>query len=258
MSGRRIALVAGHVVGAHVRGRVVYAVIGFAFLLAATALVVPPLSAGEDVKIVKDLGLALTELFGAFVAVLVGVGLIARETDRRSILSLLSKPLPRWEFVVGEYAGLVLTVTAVIALSGTTLLAVLAVTGGFDVQLTVALLMIAGEIALLGAVALFFSTFSSSAPVAIALTVGVFIAGQLSPDLRAFGKVADIPAWASTPVTGLGWILPDFSSFDVKAQVVHGQSIGRRVVMLTLTYGALYVTALIAGAVALFSRREFR
>jgi ABC-type transport system involved in multi-copper enzyme maturation permease subunit len=258
MSGRRIALVAGQVVGAHIRGRVVYAVPAFAMLLAGTALVVPPLSAGEDVKIVKDLGLALTELFGAFVAVLVGVGLITRETDRRSILNLLSKPLPRWEFVVGEYAGLVLTIAGVVALSGTTLLAVLIFTGGFDVRLIVALLMIVGEIALLGAVALFFSTFSSSAVVAIALTVGVFVAGQLSPDLRSFSNVADVPVWASTPLTALGWILPDFSSFDVKAQVVHGQSVGRRAVMLTLTYGSLYVTALIAGAVALFSRREFR
>jgi ABC-type transport system involved in multi-copper enzyme maturation permease subunit len=258
MSGRRIALVAGHVVRAHVRVRVLYAVVALALVLLATALVVPPLSMGEGVKIVKDLGLALTEFVGVLVAVLVGGGLITRETDRRSILSLLSKPLPRWEFVVGEYAGLVLTIAAVIALSGTTLLAVLAFTDGFDVRLIVALLMITAESALLGAVALFFSAFSSSAPVAVALTVGVFVAGQLSPDLRSFGHVADAPAWAAALLAAVGWILPDFSSFDVKAQVVHGLPVGRRVVMLSLTYGALYVTALLAGAVVLFSRREFR
>lgn len=258
MTGRRVALVAKQVVEAHVRARVAFAALGLGVLLAGTAFVAPPLSAGEGVKIVKDLGLALIELFGAFVAVLVGVGLITRETDQRSILSLLSKPLPRWEFVVGQYVGLVITIAALVGLSGTMLLGVLALTGGFDLRLIVALLMITGELALLGAVAMFFSVFSSSATLAVALTVGVFVAGQLSPDLRSLGSLDEVSVWAATVIAACGWILPDFSSFDVKSQIVHGQPVARRVVALTLTYGGLYAAALIAGAIVLFSRREFR
>jgi ABC-type transport system involved in multi-copper enzyme maturation permease subunit len=257
MTGRRIALVAGEVFRAHMRAPAVAAIAAFGLLLAATAVIVPPLSAGESVKVVTDLGLALIELFGAVVVVLLGVGLISRETERRSILSLLSKPLPRWEFVVGEYLGLVLTILALVALAGTMLLVVLAFTGGFEPRLVVALLMIAGELSLLGAVALFFAVFSSSALLAVALTIGVFIAGQLSPDLRSLGNTVEGPDWTRVLLRGIGWILPDFSSFDVKAQVVHGQPVAHGAA-LTLAYGGLYVTALIAATVALFSRREFR
>jgi hypothetical protein len=118
--------------------------------------------------------------------------------------------------------------------------------------------MIGGELALLSAIAVFFSVFSSSALVSVVLTVGMFVAGHLSADLRALGRTGDLPAWAASAVALVGWALPDFSAFDVKAQVVHGEPIGRRVLALTLVYGALYATGLIASAVALFSRREFR
>jgi ABC-type transport system involved in multi-copper enzyme maturation permease subunit len=261
MTVRRISLVAWHAFGEYGRDRAVYGVGAFLLLLVlfgATALVAGPLSAGEGVKIVKDLGLALVELSGGLMAVVIGVGQITRETDRRSILSLLAKPLPRWEFVVGKYAGLVMTIVSSVALMGTALFVVLAFTGGADARLSVALVMIAGELALLAAVALFFSVFSSSALVSVVLTVGVFVAGQLSADLRSFGSIADVPIWVASAMALVGWALPDFSSFDVKAAIVHGEPLARGVVPLTLLYGALYATGLVAGAVAVFSRREFR
>jgi ABC-type transport system involved in multi-copper enzyme maturation permease subunit len=258
MTVRRISLVVWHTFVESRQARIFYGVAVSVLLLVVTALVAGPLSAGEDVKIVKDVGLALVELLGALMAVILGVGVIARETDRRSILSLLAKPLPRWEFIVGTYAGVVMTIVAFVALMGTALLAVLAFIGGADLRLTLALAMIAGELALLAAVAVFFSAFSSSAFVSVVLTVGMFVAGQLSADLRSFGSVGDVPAWAASTMALVGWALPDFSGFDVKAQVVHGEPIAREVVTLTLVYGVLYATGLIAGAVALFSRREFR
>ena len=261
MTVRRISLVAWHAFVEHARDRIVYGLGAFFLLLGlllATALVAGPLSGGEEVKIVKDLGLALVELAGALMAVVMGVGLIARETDRRSILSLLAKPLPRWEFVVGKYAGLVTTIVASVALMGTALFTVLALIEAADLRLIIALAMIAGELALLTAVAVFFSVFSSSALVSVVLTTGVFVAGQLSADLRSFGSITDVPVWVASSMALVGWALPDFSSFDVKAQIVHGEPIAHRIILLTLLYGALYATGLIAAAVALFSRREFR
>ena len=261
MTVRRISLVAWHAFVEYARDRAFHGLGAFCLvlvLLGAAALSAGPLSAGEDVKVVKDLGLALVELTGALMAVVIGAGMIARETERRSILSLLAKPLPRWEFIVGKYAGLLMTIGASVVLMGVALFAVLAFTGGSDLRLSVALAMIIGELALLTAVAVFFSVFSSSALLSAVLTVGVFVAGQLSADLRSFGSIADVPAWVASAVALVGWALPDFSSFDVKAQIVHGEPIAGRVVALTLVYGALYVSALIAGAVALFSRREFR
>src|SRR5690606_20224805 len=95
---RRIGLVAWHVFKEGVRDRVLYAIGAFALLLVASAILIAQITAGQDVKIIKDLGLAVIELAGVLMAIVIGVGLVAREIDRRSIFSLLTKPLPRWEF----------------------------------------------------------------------------------------------------------------------------------------------------------------
>ena len=97
------------------RDRVLYGIGAFALLLVAASLLIGQITAGEDVKIIKDLGLATIELAGVLMTVFIGVGLVAREIERRSIFSLLAKPLPRWEFIVGKYCGLVLTIVVNVA-----------------------------------------------------------------------------------------------------------------------------------------------
>ena len=102
-------LVAWHVFKENVRDRVLYSIAAFALLLVGGSLFIGQMTAGQDLKIIKDLGLATIELAGVLMSVFIGVSLVAHEIDRRSIFALLAKPLPRWEFIVGKYVGLVLT-----------------------------------------------------------------------------------------------------------------------------------------------------
>src|SRR6185295_16727564 len=106
----RIRLVAWHVFRESVRDRMLYGIAVFALLLVGASLLIGQITAGQDLKIIKDLGLATIELAGMLMAVFIGLGLVSREIERRSIYGLLAKPLPRWEFVVGKYIGLVLTI----------------------------------------------------------------------------------------------------------------------------------------------------
>src|SRR5580765_7288446 len=122
----RIRLVAWHVFKESVRDRVLYSIVAFAIVLVAASLLIGEITAGQDVKIIKDLGLATIELAGVIMSVFVGIGLVAREIERRSIYSLLAKPLPRWEFIVGKYCGLVLTIVVNVALMTVAFYAVLA------------------------------------------------------------------------------------------------------------------------------------
>ena len=272
MSGRRIGLVAWHVFKESVRDRVLYGIAGFAVLLVAVSFAIGQITAGQDLKIIKDFGLATIELAGALIAVFIGIGLVSREIDRKSIFALLAKPLPRWEFVVGKYAGLVLTVVVNVWAMGVALFGVLAVLDfispdnirmaweapALDPRLLLVLTMISVELALLTAVALFFSTFSSSALVSMVFTVLIFVAGLVSTDLRHFTDIVVVSPVVGKLVAAIGWALPAFSEFDIKSQVVHGVPVPGGFVPLTLAYGALYAAALVAGAVALFSRREFK
>lgn len=268
----RIGLVAWHVFKESVRDRVLYAIGGFAVMLVVASIAIGQITAGEDVKIIKDLGLSVIELAGMLMSVFIGVGLVAREIERRSIFSLLAKPLPRWEFVVGKYAGLVLTISVNVAMMSVALYAMLAYyqwnatpleraawsAPPVDPRLMVAVLLIGAELALLTAVALFFSTFSSSTLLSILFTVGILVTGLYSDDLRHFGDIVEVTPAVARFVGAIGWGVPAFSAFDVKAAIVHGLPLPGGFVPATLAYAAVYILALLAGAVALFGRREFK
>src|SRR5438876_10849201 len=123
---RVIRSIALNVFKESVRDKVLYNLVFFAVLLIAVSYLLGQLTAGQDIKIIKDLGLAAMSIFGLFIAVFIGIGLVWKEVERRSIYSLLSKPIRRQEVVVGKYAGLVLTLTVNIVIMTVALYAVLA------------------------------------------------------------------------------------------------------------------------------------
>lgn len=267
----RAGLVALHVFKESVRDRVLFAIAGFALVLVAASVLIGEITAGQDVKIIKDLGLATLELSGVLMAVFIGVGLVAKEIERRSIYSLLAKPVHRWEFVLGKYAGLVGTITVNLALMTVALFVLLAwfqwktpdniaagwVAPATDPALLKAVVLIVAELALLTAVALFFSTFTSSGILAAGLTLGVFVVGLFSEDLRGFSAITDSPILVAL-VRAVGVVVPAFSAFDVKADVVNGRPpVPWAYVTMTVAYAACYAGALVGGAMAIFSRREF-
>jgi hypothetical protein len=126
-----------------------------------------------------------------------------------------------------------------------------------DPRLLVAVVEIAAELALLTAIALFFSTFSSSTLLSVLLTVGLLIAGLLSQDLRQFGDLVDAPPVLATVVSAVGWLVPAFSAFDHKNAIVSGLPVDAGRVAYNLVYAAVYVVAALSASVAVFSRREF-
>ena len=256
----RIRLVAWHVFKESVRDRVLFAIAAFALLLVAASVLIGQITAGQDVKIIKDIGLATLELAGVLMAVFIGVGLVSREIERRSVYSLLAKPVHRWEFVVGKYLGLVGTIAVNLLLMTVALFVVIAwlEKGLPNPVLLKAVLMILAELALLTAVALFFSTFSSSGILSAGLTLGVWVVGLFSEDLRGFSAIVSSPVLASA-VRAVGLIVPAFSAFDIKAEVVSGRPpVPWTYVAMTLAYAACYAGALVGASMAIFSRREFK
>ena len=235
------------------------------------SLLLGQLTAGQDMKIIKDLGLGVIEVAGVLMSVLIGVGLVAREIDRRSIYGLLARPLRRWEFILGKYLGLMLTLTGNVALMTLALYAVLgwihwtspmAVRASWeapalDPAILIAIVLLMAELAVLTAVALFFSTFSSSALWSTLFSLGVYVAGVFSGELHQL-TTAMGSKFAGAVGTVISLVLPAFSAFDVKAQVVHGLPIPLEFTGLTLAYGAFYTAAILTATIAIFNRRDFQ
>ena len=120
-----ITRIAVHVFKESIRDKVLYNLVLFAVLLMGALYLIGQLTAGQDVKVIKDLGLAAPQIFGLFIAVFVGIGLVSKEVERRSIYSLLSKPIRRHELILGKYAGLVLAIAVNVAVMAVALYLVL-------------------------------------------------------------------------------------------------------------------------------------
>lgn len=267
---RAISWIAVNVFKESVRDRVPYNLVLFAVLLISSSYLIGQLTAGQDVKIIKDLGLAATAVFGLFIAIFIGIGLVSKEVERRSIYALLAKPISRPQFVIGKYAGLVLTLAVNVAVMTIAIYAVLGYmtwvetsefkagweAPGVDPRMLKATLLIFIELMLVTAVALFFSTFSSPI-LSAAFTFGLYIVGHFNADLKNFDRIVEsrVAIWLAR---GIYHVLPDLSAFDVKTEVVHGLPVSAGYLAITGAYGAAYIGALLLGAVVIFSRRDFK
>jgi ABC-type transport system involved in multi-copper enzyme maturation permease subunit len=267
---RGVAIVAGSVFRDSIRDRIAYNLVFFAVLLMAASFLLAQLTAGQDVKIIKDLGLAAASIIGIFIAVWIGVGLVTKEVERRSIYSLLSKPVTRTQFILGKYAGLSLTLAVNLSIMAAALYAVLAYLDWMtpadlklsweapatDPRLLKAFVLIGVELMLITAVALFFSTFSSPF-LAVALTAAVYVIGHFGADLRNMGELIDSPA-AAAVARAVYYLLPNLVPLDVKAAVVHAQPVTLDHMLLAGASAGLYIVVLVFAATMIFSRRDFK
>ena len=253
-----------------VRDKVMYSLVAFAVLMIVVSYVLGQLTAGQDLKIMKDVGLSSIAIFGLFMAVFIGIGLVSKEVERRSVYALLAKPIRRADILLGKYLGLVLTLVVNVTVMTIALYAVLAYVGwgenafarqareapALDPAMLKAVALTLVQLMIVTATALFFSTFSTPI-LSAALTLGVYVAGYFSTDLRNFDQVVKSPA-AVALARGLYYVLPNLSPFDVTAQVVHGLHVGWRYVFVTSAYGVTYIALLLVISAAVFSWRDFK
>jgi ABC-type transport system involved in multi-copper enzyme maturation permease subunit len=267
---RAIWLVAGAVFKESVRDRVPYAMVVFAVLLISASYLIGQLTAGQDMKTIKDLGLAALSIFGLFIAVFIGIGLVSKEVEKKSVFGLLTKPISRSQFILGKYAGLVMTLAVNLGVMTIAYYAVLYYMNAttlpkardawpspaMDPRLMIAIGLIFAELMLVTALALFFSTFSSPL-LAFLLTLGLWVAGHFNADLRNFEAVVDSPVVVAI-ARGLYYVLPNLAPFDVKAEIVYGMPLSKRTIAFTLLYAAVYISTLLTAAIAIFRRRDFK
>jgi Cu-processing system permease protein len=239
-----------------VRDKIFYAIVIFGIVVMASSKVISTLSLGQVDKISKDLGLATMSLLGLLVAVFVGTKLVYEEISRKTIYTIVSKPVTRSQFVIGKYLGLVLIIAVTLSiLTGFFCLIVYLNLGSLDPPLLTAALLTFFELTVITSVAIFFSTFTS--PISSALfTMGIWVAGHFSHDLKALGQISD-SALARGVSGSFYYIIPNLSNFDIRGEVVHGIEIPSPFLLLSILYGLVYSAAVILVATLIFRRRNF-
>lgn len=239
-----------------VRDRIFYLLLFFGLVLIIASIVLSLLTVGSQEKIIKDIGLASISLFGVLIAVFVGIDLVSREIQRRTIYTLITKPIYRYQFLLGKYIGLVMTIFCNVVLMTLMLFVVLAFTCGCPVlPLLPAILLIFVELVLITGFALLFSSFSTPILSSI-FTLAVFFTGHLTTGLLLLK--ARLTSSASRWVCEvLYYLLPNLENFNLKHQAVHGIPVEEGRLVLSLIYGILYSGAVFFLAVAVFRRRDF-
>jgi len=248
----RVLAVASNTFRETVRERVLYNLVFFAILMTLSGLLLGQLSIRQDEKIIKDLGLASMDFFGTLIAIFVGVGLVSKEIERRSLFPLLAKPVTRDEFLAGKFAGLVFTVTVnVAAMAAGMYLTLLATGRRLDPVLLEAVYAILLGLAVTIGLALLFSVFASAALAAVC-TVCLVVAGRFSDVVRNMqDMVPGAPRWL---VHGLYYALPP--NLDLKDAVVYGDPVTAADLGWMTARAAAYLAVVLGVAVAAFRRRE--
>jgi ABC-type transport system involved in multi-copper enzyme maturation permease subunit len=256
MGLKRVLAVAANTFRETVRERVLYNLVFFAILMTLCGLLLGQLSIRQDEKIIKDVGLAAMELFGHLIAIFIGIGLVSKEIERKSLYPLLAKPLSREELFLGKFAGLGYTLLVNVGAMAVGLFATLFATyRQADPALLKAVWAIYLSLLLVVAIALLFSTVTSTALAAVC-TVCLILAGRFSDVVRNMKEVA--PGVPDVLVDALYYALPNFRNFDLKDKVAYGDYVPWSVMGWITLYNVAYIAVLLGIGLACFRRKEFQ
>ena len=255
----RIVHIASNTFREAVRDRVLYNLIAFALLLSGAAILIGQISIDVERLVVVNLGLTAVSLFGIVIAIFIGIGLVSKEIEKRTLYTVLSRPVRRWEFIVGKFFGLAGTLVVntffmAIGVFGA-LLYVAHTYSKPDAWILVALYFIVLEFLIVCSLALLFSSFSSPLLSAV-FTFSLFVIGSFANDLRGFaGMTHGITRWVAI---GAAYLVPNFSTLNVISSVAHQQPISGTLVVQNTLYALFYSAMALSGAVLVFERRNLK
>jgi ABC-type transport system involved in multi-copper enzyme maturation permease subunit len=256
----RILIVARNTFREAVRDRVLYNLVVFALLMIASAVLVGQISMDIESVVMVSLGLSAISLIGLLIAVFTGVGMVSKEIDKRTLHAVLAKPLRRWEFLLGKFSGLVLTLTVNTAAMAVGLfLAMLVVKhtiGRGDIVVLVGVYFILLKLALVVALAMLFSCFTSPL-LAILFTGGLYVAGLFLAELRNL-QTTQMNPQTQKFFSILSYLLPNFGNYDVMGAAAHGRQIPAGLVLHNTLYTILYCAMVLSAAAVIFSRKDLK
>ena len=262
----RVLAIAGNTYRENIRDKILYNLILFALIMILSSLALGKLTLGNEAKVIVDLGLSSISIFGMLIAIFIGIGLVYKELEKRTVYALLAKPVHRYELILGKYLGLLFTLSVNLAIMTVGLGLALLYTGGLGpgayLRILPAVYLIFLSLALITAVALLFSTFSTPALSAL-FTFFLWIIGHFGRELYSFGELTK-SALVKWLCRVLYYGIPNLSNFSfidshsITQSVQHVQPIDPSAILGATLYCVLYCAILLSLSIAIFMRRDFK
>lgn len=238
-----------------IRDRILYLLLVFALLMITCSRIVSLLTIGSEEKIIKDLGLSAINVFSVLIAVFVGVGLVFKEIEKKTIYTVVTKPIKRYQFIIGKYLGLTVTLLINMIIMTVVFYILLALQGYFDASLGPAIFLTFFEVLVITAIALLFSSFSTPILSAI-FTISFYVIGHLSWSFLLLKNYID-GQWGKTICSILYVVVPNLERFNVRSDVVHHLPVENLYILYSAAYGIGWSIVLLLMASMIFQRKNF-
>ncbi|MEO0075316.1 MAG: ABC transporter permease [candidate division WOR-3 bacterium] len=239
-----------------IRDKIFIAIIIFSIIVMGGARLIKPLTLGEEAKVIKDIGLNSITLFAVLIAILIGGRLVYKEIEKRTVYLILSRPIYRWQFIIGKYFGLMLVLfESILIMTGVFYLILLLLQIQANFYLLWAVILTFFELAVVTAIAIFFSTFSTPITSSV-FTFALYFIGHLTRDLKTLAAISkSAPTMIISDV--LYYILPNLSNFNIKAHVVHNALLDYKVIFMTIIYAVVYSAFVLFVSCLIFNKKDF-
>lgn len=255
----RIVAIASNTFREAVRDRVLYNLILFALIMIGASLLIGQITIAVQRQLLINLGLTSISIFGVLIAIFIGIGLVSKEIDKRTLYTVLTRPVRRWEFILGKFFGLLGTLVVNAGLMSIgfflALLYLMHRLEKSDGWILVAIFFILLQFVIVTSLALLFSAFSTPIESAV-LTFAIFVVGSFSEDLRAFAESAS--GVAHYLATAMAYVVPNFAALNVISQVAHGTPVAPHLVLFNTIYALTYAGAAVCAASIIFQNRNMK
>jgi ABC-type transport system involved in multi-copper enzyme maturation permease subunit len=238
-----------------VRNKILYLLFCFALFLIVFSWIIGKLTVGDEVKIIRDLGLSSIHFFGILITVIIGIGLVFKEMEKRTIYLVLSKPIPRYQFLLGKFIGLAVTLFVILICLGGLFGIILMLKGDHETRIVLAFIGIYQEWLLVAAIAMMFSSFSTPL-LSVMLSLSTFFMGHLSRSLLMLRDRLNESS-SNFILTAIYHLLPDLEFFNIRAQVVHNLALPQNYFLNSTAYWIVYMAAILLFSISIFQKKDF-
>ena len=250
-----------------IRDKILYNLLIFTLVVIISSVLLGQLTIGQDQRVIKDIGLASMSLFGVLIATFVGTSLIHKEIRKKTIYTIISKPIYRYEFVLGKYCGLLLTMFINLAIMSVVLFGVLVfhkllfpplISGSESlgyVMLLKGIGLIFIELMLITSIAILFSIISTPS-LSVFFTLSIYVTGHLALDLKNMGAASQNSLIKGLCSLGY-YILPNLDNFNIRYEMVRDLYVSGKFMFYAVTYGVLYMAAVLLMSILYMERKEF-
>ena len=240
-----------------VRNKIYYLLIAFGIIFAFSSRLVSLMTLGDQVRVLKNVGLTSITFFSVLIAIFTGINLIYKEIEKKTIFNIISKPISRRDFILGKFMGLSYTLLLALASMVTVfLLFLLITTGEIDWNILLFFCLLYVELLFIISITLVFSSFSTPILSSI-FTIIIYLIGHVLWTFNEFKYKLIEPI--TRVIAHLSYyILPNLEKFNLKDRIVMKEAIDPMMVLTSVLYGLVYCAAMLILAVLIFNRREFK